>query len=218
MKKIFSLIMAVLIIFTVGGVSTIAANAGGTTYYIDSAKGSDKNSGKSAAKAWKTLEKASEIRYKKGDSILLKRGSKFNGTFTGAGYGTKNLPITVSAYGKGKNPVLTQSKDEYIMFFSDIKYWTIKNLSFRDSNRAIRIFAMNDVDVTGVRITACDFDNIGNNPGKEFDGEPCIFADNGDSKALLRDMVISNLKITNCGRGMEIKGKNRERGMESFVN
>ncbi|MBR5113338.1 MAG: hypothetical protein IK097_07955 [Clostridia bacterium] len=218
MKRILSLVIAVLIIFTVGGVSTIAANAGGTTYYIDSVKGSDKNSGKSSAKAWKTLEKASTIRYKKGDTILLKRGCKFNGTFTGAGYGTKNLPITVSAYGKGKNPVLTQSKDEYIMFFSDIKYWTIKNLSFRDSNRAIRIFAMNDVDVTGVRITACDFDNIGNNPGKEFDGEPCIFADNGDSKALLRNMVISNLKITNCGRGMEIKGKNRERGMDSFVN
>ena len=218
LKKLLSLVFAALIIFTCCGISTIAANAGGTAYYIDSVKGSDKNSGKSAAKAWKTLAKASKIRYKKGDKILIKRGTKISGKFVGAGYGTKSLPITISAYGKGKNPVLTQKKDDYILYFNDIKYWTIKNLSFRDSLRAIKIDAENDVDVTGVKITACDFSNISNTDSKELDGAPCIFADNGSSKALIKDMVISNIKITDSGRGIEIKGKNRERDDGAFVS
>src|ERR1700728_1018317 len=47
------------------------------TYYVDSAKGADANSGTQERAPWKTLGKVNTARFQPGDRILLKSGSSW---------------------------------------------------------------------------------------------------------------------------------------------
>lgn len=77
----------------------------GTTYYISSAKGDDKNDGTSKDKPFKTLNKINELTLKPGDQVLLEKGSVFNDQYLHLkGSGSAETPITVSTYGEGNRP------------------------------------------------------------------------------------------------------------------
>ena len=72
-----------------------------TDYYIDSNNGDDENDGTSPDSPWKTLSKVSSMTFQPGDNIYFKRGTMYSGCAVIKGDGTKNNPITVSAYGSG---------------------------------------------------------------------------------------------------------------------
>jgi len=85
----------------------ITANTSAATYYISSSSGNDAASGKSEARAWKTLARASQQTFGPGDRILLKCGDTwYNDTFRPTGSGTPDNPILVSYFGDGNKPVL----------------------------------------------------------------------------------------------------------------
>ena len=67
--------VAVLVAALVGSVQA-------TTFYFDSAAGSDANDGLTPATAWQTLAKANEVPAKPGDRVLFKRGGVWRGTLT----------------------------------------------------------------------------------------------------------------------------------------
>ena len=69
-----------------------------TTYYLDSQSGNDSNNGLTPEAAWKSLAKASSIKYVNGDSLLLKKGSVFNGELNLNATGKAGSPVVVSAY------------------------------------------------------------------------------------------------------------------------
>jgi hypothetical protein len=74
------------------------------TYYLSPA-GADTNPGTSPARPWKTLARASRVRYGAGDRILLSGGHTFAGALGFTPHnarGTARAPITVSSYGKGR--------------------------------------------------------------------------------------------------------------------
>lgn len=78
------------------------AAAAGTTYYVDSALGSDNSSGTSETAAWKTLGKVNSTTFSPGDRILLKAGSVWTNQYLDLqGSGTEGNPITVDRYGSG---------------------------------------------------------------------------------------------------------------------
>lgn len=85
-----------------------------TTYYVDSAGGSDSNDG-SRQHPWKTIFKvnSSSSSFRPGDSILFKRGDAWTQTNGGTTLyvtsGDANGYITYSAYGRGAKPLLTMS-------------------------------------------------------------------------------------------------------------
>jgi hypothetical protein len=92
-------LIAALLYVTMG----FAVAAFGATYHVDSETGSDGNNGRSSQTAWETLEKASSVAYKRGDRILLKRGSVFKGTLKLKGaMGSKDAPVVIDAYGVGE--------------------------------------------------------------------------------------------------------------------
>ncbi len=84
----------------------------GTTYYVDSLKGSDSNSGTSSSAPWQTVTKVDKGPYNPGDSILFKTGDTWTGdpSFTGAlttpSAGSSGNPITYGSYGTGAAPIL----------------------------------------------------------------------------------------------------------------
>ncbi len=52
-----------------------------TIYYVNSATGSDRNSGTGQNSAFATLSKVESLTLKPGDSVLLAKGSVFNEQF-----------------------------------------------------------------------------------------------------------------------------------------
>ncbi|WP_109830742.1 right-handed parallel beta-helix repeat-containing protein [Reichenbachiella versicolor] len=82
-----------------------------TTYYLSSKSGNDANSGTSAKHPFKTLLKASSLKLKAGDKLLLSKGETFYGSLDLVGLsGQEKNPIVVSSYGKGAQKPLIDAK------------------------------------------------------------------------------------------------------------
>jgi len=75
-------------------------------YYIDSATGSDGNAGTSADTAFKSLAALNNLTLNPGDTVLLARGTSYDGQLTVKYSGTSDSPITFGAYGQGAAPVV----------------------------------------------------------------------------------------------------------------
>lgn len=86
----------------------IPAQLFATNYYI-AANGNDNANGTSPSAAWKTISKLNESFWnmQPGDNIFFKRGDIFYGSIVINRSGTRESPITISAYGEGDAPVIT---------------------------------------------------------------------------------------------------------------
>ena len=110
------------------------ASAAGTTYYVNSATGSDTAAGTSPSTPWKTLAKVSATTFAPGDSILLNRGQSWAGQLHPLGSGTAGNPISIGAYGSGSRPKIDGGSlaggygTGAAVFLDNQQYWTIDNL------------------------------------------------------------------------------------------
>lgn len=82
-----------------------------TVYYVNSATGSDRNSGVNEQSAFATLSAVEALKLKPGDSVLLAAGSVFNEQFDLKYSGSVAAPITIGSYGVGDAPVIHSSND-----------------------------------------------------------------------------------------------------------
>lgn len=82
-----------------------------TTYYIDasSATASNQNAGTSPEVPYLSFEALAGRTFEPGDVIALKAGTKYEGGLTIRSSGTEKAPITVTSYGSGDKPVITNS-------------------------------------------------------------------------------------------------------------
>ena len=87
----------------------LSSTAMATTYYVDSATGSESNPG-TLAQPWLSIgagSKVNTVLFQPGDTILFKRGSSWTGFIQPARCGgTEGNPITFDAYGTGPKPVI----------------------------------------------------------------------------------------------------------------
>ena len=105
-----------------------------TVYFLDNKKGNDGNNGLSASKAFKTLEKASKIKLKAGDQLLLKANQTFPGSLTiNEAIGSAINPIIISVYGKGKATI--ESVDSFAILAKGSSFLHVKNLICKGSGR-----------------------------------------------------------------------------------
>ena len=84
----------------------VSCNQAPITYYLDAENGNDSFSGKSPDKALQTLKAAGKIKLKPGDSLLLKRDSRFEGDLHPSASGHANLRLRVAAYVTGTEPAI----------------------------------------------------------------------------------------------------------------
>ncbi len=89
-----------------------ASQVSGANYYFSTAAGDDLRSSVQAQNPqtpWKTIEKLNAYfrRLQPGDSVLFRRGEVFAGTILANKSGIEGRPIVLSAYGEGKQPVIT---------------------------------------------------------------------------------------------------------------
>jgi len=92
----------------------------GQTYYVDATNGNDSNPGTSETAPWQTIAKVSELTYKPGEAVLLKRGEVWAEHLdVGEDFdGDASHPITFGAYGNGKRPIIRRltARGDYAIF------------------------------------------------------------------------------------------------------
>ena len=81
-----------------------------TEYFVDSETGDDARDGRSAATAWKSLEKVNAADLVAGDTVRFRRGGLWRGSLVPKS-GEEGRPVTYTTYGKGQKPILQQSVD-----------------------------------------------------------------------------------------------------------
>ncbi len=99
------------VLLTIAACSTAVA---ATTYYVSSSSGNDSHDGLAATwdgthGPWKSLAKASAVKYQPGDTLLLKCGDVWDETLTLSGNGTADSPVTVAAFGTGERPYIRRT-------------------------------------------------------------------------------------------------------------
>ncbi|OWV77548.1 polysaccharidase [Rhizobium sp. R634] len=105
-----------------------------TIYYVNSATGSDRNSGTGQTSAFATLSKVESLKLKPGDSVLLAKGSVFNEQFDIKYSGTESAPIKIGSYGTGAAPVIHSNGDGiHSLYASNI---VIENLKISNTGSA----------------------------------------------------------------------------------
>lgn len=129
--------VSILLVFTLAfshAALLAGADVPAVAYYVDSAAGSDLNSGTSEAQAWATLQKATSRVYAPGECLLLRSGCVFEGGITLQGSGTAQQPIVLSSYGEGAKPLITSSAATDLIRMFDVSYWTLEGLELTAHN------------------------------------------------------------------------------------
>lgn len=123
----------------------------GKNYYIDSREGLDTASGLSPSDSWKTLEKVNNHSFHPGDSIFFKREGIWTGELTLNSSGTENRPIIITAYDKGKDPVIKNPGIEHGVAIRLNGDWIIlENFMVREAHEA-GIYISNGADHNIIR-------------------------------------------------------------------
>jgi hypothetical protein len=97
-------------------------------FHVDPVSGKDTNDGASAASAWKSLQRASAFPFQAGDSLLLKRGSRFADTLELTVQATAEKPFAIGAYGEGAPPVIDSRGFLAGVHLLDSHHVTVRNL------------------------------------------------------------------------------------------
>jgi hypothetical protein len=111
----------------------------GTHYYVDSISGSDANPGTAPDRAWQTLSAIHTRRFLPGDTIHLRRGSNWAGGLTIDDSGVSGSPLTITTYGEGARPVITNPAPAGVLTSVIIIYgkWVVvEGLLVRDASFA----------------------------------------------------------------------------------
>lgn len=99
------------------GNAPAAGQSKGSVYRVDCRSGSDRDPGTTVARAWRTLERASRADLRPGDSLLLRRGCRWQETLRAPWTGTAAAPITIGAYGEGALPIIENQPDTQVAVF-----------------------------------------------------------------------------------------------------
>lgn len=103
---------------------------GGTTYYVDSARGSNENTGLTPEQPWRDFANVNGLVLGPGDALLLKRGSVFDEELAVSAHGTADNWAVIGAYGEGPRPTIRRSWDiaERCALVTDPDYLRISSL------------------------------------------------------------------------------------------
>jgi len=124
--------------FRMAGVLALPGSSAGsppeTTYYLDSANGSDDGRGTTSSAAWKTLAKVNATTFHAGDRILFKSGGAWTGQLWPKGSGTAERSIIIGKYGGETTPVINGAGlAEDAVLLKNQEYWEIRNLEITNT-------------------------------------------------------------------------------------
>ncbi len=198
--KIASTICTLFVIFSINA----------KTFYVNSETGSDKNTGTSQARAWKTLWKVNQQTFKPGDRILFAAGTSYEGTLAPKGSGKDGKVIQIDRYGKGANPAIHgNGYKEYTLLLYNVEYWEVRNLEITNtgkerkaSRRGVIVRAENFGDCHHIILEGLEIHHVNGVFEKRKGGGSGILWQNMGEKVKTRfiDLHILNNYIHHCDR------------------
>jgi len=242
MKNIKNYSLSAILLLLLAGLSSAAfeRSPAGRTFYLDAESGIDRNSGKTPEKAWRSLARLNDIELKPGDRILLRKGSRFEGSLVVRGVkGSSEQPITISTYGSGDLPAFVEAEGKLqAILLENCSHIVVRNLSLTASKspsdttitqeaamrcgvllRATSTENMEGIYLSNLSIRNLFFEHAGFSRPK---GE--VRSANGtqnygwgirvinDSKgAVIRDLAIDSCRIENVGHtGIKLTSTQRD--------
>lgn len=184
-------------------------------YYIDPENGAYYNTGHSPSQAWESVDRILERQWKAGDTILIKRGTVWEGTLTLRGSGTAEAPIVLGSYGDERLPLpeIAGRGNYEAVLIRNVQYWELQDLKItnrgaepRPKLAGIRIEADNIEGgvMNHIRIRRCEISDIyGTKTHHNGGGGSGIFYYNvltGPNPSSFHDLVVEECKLTDCQR------------------
>jgi hypothetical protein len=159
-----------------------------TTYYVDSAQGSDANKGVSERTAWQSLAKVNGTAFQPGDRILFRAGGRWQGQLAPKSSGAEGAPIVFDRYGGGPKPLIDGGGDvEDAVRLYNVQQIELRNLAVTNHGgepgvrRGVHVFADNFGTAHHIVIAGLYVHDVnGLNPRRERDTGGIIFDTNGD--------------------------------------
>ena len=107
-----------------------AARLTAADYFVDSQRGDDQRDGRSAERAWRSIEKVNATTFAPGDRVLLRAGSRWEGvSLHPKGSGTPDKPILLGRYGDGPKPRLDgRGRVPWVVGLVNQECWDITEL------------------------------------------------------------------------------------------
>lgn len=122
--------LALLAMLVSPAVPAQAAASPGKTFYVDAASGDDAASGRSPAAAWRSLDRAGQLRLGPGDRLLFRAGQRWAGQLSLQGAGLPGRPALVGSYGEGAKPVIDgQGQVDAAIRISNVHDFTVDGLA-----------------------------------------------------------------------------------------
>lgn len=189
-------------LIAIAGFSIVTAQD--VSYYVDPVRGHDDNDGRSDESPWKTLDKINSITFQGGDRIYLKRGGTFTGHLSLKGSGSEGKPVSLTAYGTGKRPVIQAGENPYAITIMDSEYWEISDMETTGGLLA-GIFigcTKSGLVLDHFRITNCYVHHVGNDTIVDYtystvtggivvaNGEYKEGTENYSLKSVINDVII----------------------------
>jgi len=107
---------------------------GNTTYYVDSHRGDDANSGAAPDKAWRTLDRVNAVTFAPGDRILFRAGTRYTGQLRPQGSGKEGAPIVIRSFGEGPRPRIDgEGKVSEAVLLHNVEYWEVNDLEITNT-------------------------------------------------------------------------------------
>ncbi|MGN0573406.1 MAG: hypothetical protein ACI4IX_05645, partial [Acutalibacteraceae bacterium] len=219
MKKFISLLLSVLIVFSVVSVVPFAQAAEGRTFYIDSSEGDD-SAGAGENDPWKTTANLSNLILEAGDRILFKCGGIYDCELTLTCSGTEESPIMISSYGEGAKPLLkTDNRTEVLRLF-DCSYVEVSNLEIIAPNGGGIWIDTLEKESVGVSVENVTFHNMQNYTVTSRDdfthgaasARACIMVKGlpARSNYPVQDLTVTGCEMYDCGNGVILWGSWKE--------
>ncbi|GGZ87358.1 right-handed parallel beta-helix repeat-containing protein [Algibacter mikhailovii] len=187
-----------------------AQNNDTSIYYVNSITGNDQNNGKSENRAWKTLWKVNQQKFKPGDKILIAAGTSYNEVLRPKGSGAEGKVIQIDKYGKGANPVIHgNGYKEYALLLYNVEYWEVRNLEITNQGktakakrRGVIIRAEDFGDCHHIVLEGLEIHHVNGVIEKKKGGGSAILWENKGHKIKTRfiDLQILNNYIHDCER------------------
>ncbi len=214
MKKLTALLLCLLLMLSFS--APAFAEQKGACYYVDSVYGNDSNDGASPERAWKTLGRAAQKEFLPGESLLLRRGQSFSGSFITNGSGTENSPVLLSAYGEGSAPLIHAEKGEFLFMVLNVKHWVIENLELTSDGYGAVILAVDGENTEDITIRNCYFHDI--SPDETSTDVSAININQITGKSKVNGLHLDSLRIENVAWGIHSNGTNAEDDIDEFIN
>lgn len=193
------LIICLMVCCSCGGPSGNAH----TNYYIDTVNGNDSNDGLSEETPWESLSKVKDIQLQAGDSLLLRRGSVFEGILEVSGQGKSGQRIVIDAYGIGKKPCIKAPDGSiYTVLVKNSDYVTVQNLEVVNTGKermpwrsGVKVLCENYGVSKNIVLNALDIHDVNGSLVKREGGGSGILIENKGKEII---SVFDSLTIENC--------------------